>query len=157
MSVDMAFSIDALSFIDGKSFASSLCSTTGRKASVCVFDQWRTPLIELLIAYSLAVISDVACARALVGFEIDRGTFSVAPVGRPIPCHSFSDLDLVSHLFEQGYGVRGKPLLNIHDIWHPLIVEARCVHCFLNVHAVVNHAHQDIGNGGNNSSAAGRT
>src|SRR5579872_638403 len=157
MSVDMAFSIDALSFIDGKSFASSLCSTTGRKASVWVFDQWWTPLIELLIAYRFAVISDVACAQALVGFEIDRGTFSVAPVGHPISCHRFSDLDLMSHLFEQGYGVRGEPLLYIHDIWHPLIVEARRVHCFLNIHPVVDYPHQDIRNGGNNSRAAGRT
>src|ERR1700686_348304 len=62
-------------------------------------DSLAKPLIRpALITYCLSIISDVACAQAFVGFEIDRDALSVAPVGYPISCHGFSDLDLVSHL-----------------------------------------------------------
>src|SRR4029077_4207466 len=114
-------------------------------------------LPSTLVTGCLSVISTVTSTQALARLQVDCDALAVAPVGVPLASNIFSDFDLVSPALEQHHSVRRKPLFHIHLVRQPLMMESRRVHGLLNVHTIVDHIHEDVGHGGNDSRTPRRT
>src|SRR5581483_1020805 len=106
----------------------------------------------LLVAYRMTVIAAIAGALALAGDGIDEDTFAIAPVA-PIIIVT-ATWKLVSHLLEQPDGIGRNSRLEVFEVWKPLVVEPRGVHRLLDVHAVIDDTHQDVGDRGDDARAA---
>src|SRR5581483_8707497 len=102
----------------------------------------RTPKSTSLsasVTHCLSVITNVAGAQALAGFQINLDTLAVAPVRLPVFPFTFAKLDFIPHLSQQLRGVGRKPLFDIGDVGGCLVMEAARIHRSLNVHAVIDH------------------
>src|SRR5882724_12576936 len=96
----------------------------------------------------LPVVPPITGAQARSPFWVNHDAFSVAPLAfrlHPV-AHSLKRLD----------DLGSESLLHPRDIRQPLMMKAWRVHRLLNVHAIVDHSHQDVGHGGNNPRAARR-
>src|SRR5438876_2916313 len=112
--------------------------------------------VAFLKSNGLPIISYVACAQPLVSLRINGDTLAVTPIRRPLAGFIDAELDLVAHFPEHLYCIRREPLFNARYIRQRLVVKAGSVHCLLNVHAVINHAHQNICHGCDDAWTAGR-
>src|SRR6266704_659683 len=116
----------------------------------------RLSLVIFLKSNGLPIISYVACAKPLVSLRINGDTLAVTPIRRPLAGFIDAELDLVAHFPEHLYCIRREPLFNARYIRQRLVVKVGSVHCLLNVHAVINHAHQNICHGCDDAWTAGR-
>src|SRR4029077_15494274 len=87
------------------------------------------------VTHCLPVVSRVTRAQALATLGINGDALAIAPVRTPIARYLFPELNLVSQLAQRFHSVGRKPLFYIHDIREPLMMKARRVHCFLNIHS----------------------
>src|SRR5579859_3943476 len=90
-----------------------------------------------LVSYRLPVVPAVTRTEPIASLLVDRDALRVAPIRRFVGSIVEADLNRVSHLPQQVDRVGGKPFLHVDHIGHPLIVEARRVDRFLNVHAEI--------------------
>ena len=67
------------------------------------------------------------------------------------------DLHLVAFVLQKGNRVRRDSIFHANLVRQPLMVEAGCIHRFLNIQTEIDHSHQHVGDGRDNGRAAGRT
>ena len=103
------------------------------------------------VTYRLPVVSSVAGAESLAGFGVNHDALAISPVSR-----GRIDSDLVS-LGTQNIHCSGREaVFDENLIGEPLMVKPGRIDRFLNIEAEIDDADQNVGNGGDDSGAAGR-
>src|SRR3984885_2636668 len=101
------------------------------------------------VAYRLPVVASVARAQALAGFGINHDALAVSP--------EMPNVQLVSFCSQNIHCIGRKAVFDENLIGEPLMMKPWCIHRFLDIKLEIDHAHENVGHGCNDSWTAGRS
>src|SRR6202051_3750552 len=101
------------------------------------------------VAYRLPVVAAVSRAQALAGFGVNHDALSVSP--------KMPQRQLVSFGTKNIHCIGREPVFDENLIGHPLMMKPGRIDGFLNVEREIDDADEDVGDGGDDGGASGRT